>query len=207
MKKILSVLTVIIMLFSVLSGCGKKESGDSDKIKIVTSSFSAYDWTKNILGEKINKAELTLLSSNGVDMHSYQPTTEDIVKISDCDLLIYVGGSSEEWIEKAIKSVKGKNIRKINMLDALGDSVLAEEKVEGMTEEHTEHDHYETEMDEHIWLSLRNAVKICDKIKQDICDLDPQNADYYTDNTNEYKDKLYNLDSKYTNEFKSNINR
>jgi len=204
MKKILSVLTVIIMLFSVLSGCGKKESGDSDKIKIVTSSFSAYDWTKNILGEKINKAELTLLSSNGVDMHSYQPTTEDIVKISDCDLLIYVGGSSEEWIEKAIKSVKGKNIRKINMLDALGDSVLAEEKVEGMTEEHTEHDHYETEMDEHIWLSLRNAVKICDKIKQDICDLDPQNADYYTDNTNEYKDKLYNLDSKYTNEFKSN---
>ena len=81
-----------------------------------------------------------MLLDNGVDLHSYQPTADDIVKISDCDLFIYVGGESDEWVKNVLKNAVNKKMKVINLLEVLGDSVKTEETVEGMQEAEHAHD-------------------------------------------------------------------
>lgn len=81
-----------------------------------------------------------MLLDNGVDLHSYQPTADDIVKISDCDLFIYVGGESDGWVEDALKNATNKDMKVVNLLEVLGDKVKNEEVVEGMQEEEHEHE-------------------------------------------------------------------
>ena len=140
MKKITALLLALLMLVGALAGCGKQnDTNKTDKLSIVTTIFPEYDWVREILGDKADNAEVTMLLNNGVDLHSYQPTADDIVKISDCDLFIYVGGESDGWVDDALKNATNKNMKVINLLDVLGDSVKTEEVVEGMQE--TEHDH------------------------------------------------------------------
>ena len=129
MKKITALLLALLMLVGVLAGCGKQNDGQNDttdKLKVVTTIFPEYDWVKEILGDKADNAEITMLLDNGVDLHSYQPTADDIVKISDCDLFIYVGGESDGWVDDALKNATNKNMKVINLLDVLGDSVKTE---------------------------------------------------------------------------------
>ena len=146
MKKIFTIFLALTMAVSLFAGCGKKnaaENGetDSDKLKIVTTIFPEYDWVKEILGDKAENTDLTMLLDNGVDLHSYQPTADDIVKISDCDLFVHVGGESDGWVESVLKNAANKNVKVINLLDVLGDSVKTEESVEGMQEAEHAHDH------------------------------------------------------------------
>ena len=133
MKKITALLLALFMLVGVLAGCGKQnDTNQTDKLSIVTTIFPEYDWVREILGDKADNAEITMLLDNGVDLHSYQPTADDIVKISDCDLFIYVGGESDEWVEDALRNAANRNMKVINLLEVLGDSVKTEEIVEGM---------------------------------------------------------------------------
>ena len=127
--------------FSGNGTTGDAVKSESDgELKIVTTIFPEYDWVKTILGDKAENAELTLLLDNGVDLHSYQPTAEDIVKIKECDMFVYVGGESDEWVEDVLEASENKDMVVINLLDVLGDSVKEEEIVEGMEHEH-EHEH------------------------------------------------------------------
>ena len=110
MKKILSAFICLILMTTIFAGCGSSSSGSKDssssdgkKLSIVTTIFPEYDWVKNILGEKDVNVDLTMLIDNGVDLHSYQPSTDDIVKISKCDIFIYVGGESDKWVDDALK--------------------------------------------------------------------------------------------------------
>ena len=142
MKKITALLLALLMLVGALAGCGKQnDTNKIDKLSIVTTIFPEYDWVREILGDKADNAEVTMLLDNGVDLHSYQPTADDIVKISDCDLFIYVGGESDGWVDDALKNATNKNMKVINLLDVLGDSVKTEEVVEGMQEAEHDHDH------------------------------------------------------------------
>lgn len=110
------------------SEAAAEESG----IQIVTTIFPEYDWVINILGENPTQAETVMLLDNGVDLHSFQPTVDDILKISTCDLFIYVGGESDGWVEDALQEAANKDMVVINLLEVLGDSVKEEELVEGM---------------------------------------------------------------------------
>ena len=138
MKKITAMLLALFMLIGVLAGCGKQsddktdKTDKTDKLSIVTTIFPEYDWVKEILGDKADNAEITMLLDNGVDLHSYQPTADDIVKISDCNLFIYVGGESDGWVDDALKNATNKDMKVINLLEVLGDSVKEEETVEGI---------------------------------------------------------------------------
>ena len=111
------------------------EKGNSNKISIVCTTFPQYDWVKNILGEEAERFNVTLLLDNGVDMHSYQPAVKDIATAGSSDLFIYVGGESDTWVEDALKEAKNKDLKAINLMVTLGNSVKEEEVVEGMQEE------------------------------------------------------------------------
>lgn len=203
MKKITVLLLALFMLVGALAGCGKQnDTNQTDKLSIVTTIFPEYDWVREILGEKADNAEITMLLDNGVDLHSYQPTADDIVKISDCDLFIYVGGESDEWVEDALRNAANGNMKVINLLEVLGDSVKTEEIVEGMQEEEheyedaEEHEH-EEEADEHVWLSLKNAKMLVRVISKALQELDPNNKDIYAANADAYVKKLSALDAEY----------
>lgn len=111
------------------------EKGNSNKISIVCTTFPQYDWVKNILGEEAEHFNVTLLLDNGVDMHSYQPAVKDIATAGSSNLFIYVGGESDTWVEDALKEAKNKDLKAINLMETLGNSVKEEEVVEGMQEE------------------------------------------------------------------------
>ena len=211
MKKITALLLALFMLVGALAGCGKQnDTNQTDKLSIVTTIFPEYDWVREILGEKADNAEITMLLDNGVDLHSYQPTADDIVKISDCDLFIYVGGESDGWVEDALRNAANGNMKVINLLEVLGDSVKTEEIVEGMQEEEHEHEdaeehehedaeehEHEEEADEHVWLSLKNAKMLVRVISKALQELDPDNKDIYAANADAYVKKLSALDAEY----------
>ena len=199
MKKITALLLALMMLTGVLAGCGKpKDTGKAGKLKVVTTIFPAYDWVRAILGDKADNAEVTMLLDNGVDLHSYQPTADDIIKISDCDLFIYVGGESDGWVEDALKEATNKDMQVINLLDVLGEQVKEEEVVEGMeAEEEEAEDEDEPEYDEHVWLSLKNAETLCNAITDALETIDPANKDAYAANAAAYLEKLAALDGEY----------
>ena len=114
------------------------DTGDGEKLNIVATIFPEYDWVREILGDQADQAEVTMLLDNGVDLHSYQPTADDLVKVSNCDLFIYVGGESDAWVEDALKNATNPDMKVINLLDVLGDQVKEEETVEGMEPEEEE---------------------------------------------------------------------
>ena len=145
---------------------------------------------KQIVGDNSN-VELTLLLDNGVDLHNYQPTAEDIKKIATCDLFIYVGGESDEWAEDAIKTAVNPNQQVINLMDVLKDNIKEEEVVEGMEAEE------EVEYDEHVWLSLKNAATCVNAIADSLEAIDVANADMYKTNADSYISEINALDAKY----------
>ncbi|MCI8495093.1 MAG: zinc ABC transporter substrate-binding protein [Lachnospiraceae bacterium] len=203
MKKWMKCLIFALMATGLMTGCGtgtEPALKDDDRIKIVTTVFPEYDWVRAILGELAENTELTLLLDNKVDLHSFQPTADDIVKISTCDLFVYVGGESDEWVEAALKEASNPDMVVVNLLDILGDMVKEEEIAEGMQTEEHEHEHEEGEeeaYDEHVWLSLKNAKHICQTLAEQLEKIDPENAESYQSNASAYIDQLNSLDAKY----------
>ena len=190
MKKIL--LTVLLSVFMAEASYGS--------VEVVATIFPVYDWVKEI--SKGSDVNINLLLDSGVDLHSFQPAVDDMVKIAKCDVFVYVGGESDEWVEDSLKNVVNKNQVSINLLKILGDKVKSEEIVEGMEHEHEHHEHeheheHESESDEHIWLSLRNAEIICKYIAEKLSELDENNKEIYSQNCSEYVKKLSELDSEY----------
>ncbi|MCR4990495.1 MAG: metal ABC transporter substrate-binding protein [Lachnospiraceae bacterium] len=205
MKKALIVMIITVLLSCTLCACsGNNKSEQANGLKIVTTIFPEYDWVMNILGENAKDADVTMLLDNGVDLHSFQPTAEDIMKISDCDVFIYVGGESDEWVEDALTQAKNEDMKVIDLLEILGEDVKEEELVEGMEgeeeeegEKGEEEEEEEVEYDEHVWLSLRNASKLCSAIKDAIKEADPSNSEAYEKNAASYIEKLSALDEEY----------
>ena len=217
MKRIIPLCFALVMTVGLLAGCGKQNertASDETRLRVVTTIFPEYDWVREILGDKADNAEVTMLLDNGADLHSYQPTADDIIKISECDLFIYVGGESDDWVDDALKNAANKNRKVVNLLEALGERVKTEEAVEGMQEEEHDHDHdhedadehddakehdheEEAEYDEHVWLSLKNAQTLCSAISGVLQQIDPDNKDTYAANASAYIKKLSALDADY----------
>lgn len=197
MKRIISLVLVLVLAISLFAGCSGTSGTDDGKLNIVATIYPEYDWVKNITAG-VDNVDVSLLLDSGADLHSYQPTAEDIVKISSCDVFIYVGGESDKWVVDALKGAVNKNMIKINLIELLGSRAKEEETVEGMQAEKEEAEKDEgAEYDEHVWLSLKNASTLCEKISDKLCKTDEKNKDIYTKNTDDYLKKLNALDAKY----------
>lgn len=194
MKKLIKLIAMVIMLLSGTNAFA------ASKKSIVCVTYPEYDWVMNILGEQIAAFDVILLQNNGTDLHSYQPSVKDIARISSSDLFIYVGGESDKWVEKIISNSRNKNQIVVNMMEALGDKVREEEIVEGMQAEEDDEeseDEAEAEYDEHIWLSLKNAIVLTNIISKKIQRLDSANNQLYKKNTENYVSQLSALDEEY----------
>ncbi|MBR4727201.1 MAG: zinc ABC transporter substrate-binding protein [Clostridia bacterium] len=197
MKKIIAVcLMLTVLLTGALAGCKSENPGPSagNRLSIVTTIFPICDWVRQIAGEH---ADVTILLDNGVDLHSYQPTAQDIIKLTSADLFLYIGGESDKWVQDALKEAPDK-LATMNLMETLGDAIKEEEVVEGMeAEEEAAQADEGPEYDEHIWLSLKNAAVLCRAICDRLCAIDSANAADYRANAQGYLTKLNALDAAY----------
>ena len=197
MKKILAICLALIALTGAFGACGKNET-KKDRITLTCTIFPLYDWTREIIGEEKDRFDLKLMLDTGVDLHSFQPTVQDITRLAGSDLFLYVGGESDDWAKDALQNA-GKGVEALALLDFLGDRAKTEEAKEGMEEhEHGEEEHEEEEKDEHVWLSLRLASLCCREICERVCALDPDRAEIYRNNRDGYLKKLSELDDAYS---------
>ncbi|MDE6728499.1 MAG: metal ABC transporter substrate-binding protein [Oscillospiraceae bacterium] len=188
-KRILALLVTAITAV-LLCGCSLVEKPSGGRLQIVTTIFPAYDFARQVFGDK---ADITLLLKPGTESHSYDPSARDIVKIDSCDLFIYNGGESDAWVDNVLKTADEVNaIKMMSYVEA-----LEEEELIGAEEERDDHDHGDEEYDEHIWTSPKNAALIVDGIKREAVRLDIQNRVFYEQNAAEYSEKILDLDRRF----------
>lgn len=197
MKKIISLLCAFAI--SVLSLCGCSTNTDqTDKLRIVTTIFPAYDFARSIA---LDKAEVTLLLPPGVESHSYEPTPKDIVEIQNCDIFIYNGGESESWIDNILDSLDCSQFKTVKMIDSAKNLLEEDESYDTDHDHEHNHDHEhegdEVEYDEHIWTSPAICIDICRSIEKAISECDSKNAAEYRQNLDSYISELESLDKSF----------
>ena len=193
MKRALTAFLAATIMLLPLAGC-TFHNNDEGKLKIVATIFPEDDWIMNVVGEDNAGTDVKLLINNGVDVHSYQPTAEDIMLIQTCDVFVYVGGESDSWVTDVLENRINDDMTVINLMEVLSDNVKEEETVEGMESEDEEE---EESFDEHVWLSLRNAELCVLAIEDALKEKDPQNGDIYEANAAAYVEELDSLDAEY----------
>ena len=217
----------VILIFAigfsaVFSGCAAKReetAAEDGKIQILCTTFPLYDWTRQVTAGCEDAIEVSLLMDQGTDPHNYQPTTEDIVHLFEADMIVYVGGESEVWMEDVLAAVpaeQGGTQKYLNLMEILDSCLREEEHVEWMREDadgqtYGEHDGREvhrggdveekdmsgTEYDEHIWLSMRNASLCVQAIAAAVTDLDQDDGQTVVGNAERYLAQLEELDRQY----------
>lgn len=194
MKKISKLLLIfVVSIFGIVSliGCNKKQE-TQDKLTIVSTNFPGYDFARAITMDNTN-VKVKLLLKPGAETHTFEPTPEDIKTIKNSDIFIYVGGDSDEWVDDILNDIdtdKTKIIKLIDLVDA-----KEEVTTEGMESDEEE----ESELDEHVWTSPKNAIEIINKLKKEIINIDNDEKSNLESNANHYVNKLNDLDT----EFKS----
>jgi len=204
MKKIVVVSVVLLILALGVTGCAPntaaKNADNPGKISIVTTIFPVYDFARAVAGDQ---AELTMLVKPAAEVHSYDPSPADIIKIQDADVFIYIGGENDAWVSTILDSMDTSDKSIIRLMDAV--KPVAEETVEGMeaeeepvTAESTPKESApaepEIEYDEHIWTSPKNAILMVNEIAVALAKVDAQNAATYTNNAAEYTAQIQTVD-------------
>ena len=193
MKKRFLLILICAVLALLLYSCSSDTKSDDGKINIVCTAFPQYDWTKSIVQDSEN-TNLILLNTKGTDMHSFEPSADDIIKVAESDILIIVGGEGDKWAIDAVSDHEKTTV--INLLDLLNENekhgVLAEH-------DHTEscdhsHENAHESTDEHVWMSIKNADFFIRKICEVLYEKDPQNAGFYKENQKELIGQLEKLD-------------
>ena len=182
--KIILALIITLFLGVALIVVFNNKAKQSEKLSIITSNFPAYDFARAVAGDR---AEIKMLIKPGAELHDFEPSPQDIIDIRNSDLFIYTGGESDEWVE----SILDDTTNTLQMMNSV--NTLQEEIIEGMESE----DENEGEDDEHVWTSLRNAIKIIHSIRDELSEISPENQGYFEENAKAYTDKLSELDTSY----------
>ena len=201
MKKLL----ICMLALALLAGCAPAsvQKPEDGKLHIVATVFPAYDFARAAAGDL---ADVELLLPPGTESHSYEPTPADILKVQSCDLFLYLGGDSDQWVETILEAAEPTG-RTLALIDCV--ETLEEEHVEGMQEEvghhHDEdeddhdHDHLGTvtEIDEHVWTAPANAAAITRQFGEVLAELDSANGERYRANAEKYAEEIDTLDGEF----------
>lgn len=211
-RKKIGIICAMTVLMIVFAGCaaGREEAATEEKMQILCMTFPLYDWTRQITAGCEGNIEVSLLMDRGTDPHNYQPTTEDIIRISEADIIVYVGGESDLWMEDVLASVPAEQRERqqyLSMMEVLGTSLREEEHIEGVEQiqgqahgevEAGEERHAgEAEYDEHIWLSVKNASVCVQAIAAIVMDQDQDDSRIVAENVESYLAKLQDLDEQF----------
>ena len=199
LSKLVSTIFILLTLIFMMSGC-VRNNGNKNGTTIVCTIFPIYDWVCQMT-EGVDDIQVILLSENGADMHSFQPTVKDVVTIADCDYFIYIGGESEEWIDDCLSQSPNPNRIDIKLMDVLEGNVVFESD-EGIIQGEDEEEE-EPETDEHIWLSLSRSIKCIEYISEEISK-DLEDSNKLNENTSIYTKELLELDEEYREYFDNN---
>jgi zinc transport system substrate-binding protein len=176
-----------------LAAGGQKDTQKADgKINVVTTIFPPYDFVREIAGDRVN---LSMLLQPGAESHSFEPSPQDIIRVQNCDVFIYVGGESDAWVDGILESMDTSRMEIVTLMDCV--DVVEELVVEGMQEEEEEEEAEGPEYDEHVWTSPRNAKLIIRKIADVLKEHDAPNAAAYEQSTAAYLAKLTALDEEF----------
>ena len=204
MKKIVSLFCAAMALGVSLFGCSAQNTSTSsagtnsestNQIHVVTTIFAPYDFTRQVIGDQ--DVDLTMLIKPGTEVHTFEPTAQDILAVQNCDLFVYVGGENDAWVDNLLSSL-GSKVKTLKLTDCV--SLYPEEQKDGMQAESNESNSTsqdETEWDEHVWTSPKNAIAITGKIAEALCTVDPDHADAYKANAQAYTAKLTTLDQQF----------
>lgn len=197
MKKIMAGVLAAGIALSC-AGCASVDTPDAseDRPQIVVTNYPAYDFARQVFGENGETADIYMLLKAGTESHSYDPSAKDIVRINNCDLFIYNGGESDQWVNSILEGTD--DINTLRMMDVV--ELREEERTEGMQTEHgheEEHDHEEDVYDEHIWTSPKNAAEIVDVIRDEAVMIDDSNAAVYNANADAYIAQINELDARF----------
>ena len=136
MKRFLFTVLMLSLSVCVLFAGGKKDGANNGKPDVVATNFPAYDFARQIAGDKVN---LHMLLPPGAESHSFEPTPRDIIRIQNCSTFIYTGGESDAWVDRILESMDTSKMHIVRMMDAV--DLVEEEIVEGMEDDEHEHDH------------------------------------------------------------------
>ena len=186
-KKIIMIVTIILIIVGILMAIfvKPKNTRKTDKLKVVATTFSTYDFTRQIVGDK---ADITFLLGPGVDAHSYEPSAKDLVTIKNADVFIYIGGEMEQWVDKILETdtIDTNKTTLIHVTDCI--ETIEEQEVDGAEEEH-EHGAF----DEHIWTSPSNAIKMVKYLSEQFSKIDNNNKESYEKNAENYIKQIENV--------------
>ena len=195
-KKIILIIVLVAILLvggiAIFKG-GDKKNQDSDKIQVVVSNFASYDFVRAIIGDSDN-VELTFLLGAGKDTHSYEPTAQDLIKLQNADLFVYIGGEAEKWADKVLNSLELENAKIICIADYV--DTIEEQEIDGAEPEDEEEEEEDGAFDEHIWTSPENAIKMVEILKQTMTELDSENSEKYQENAQNYIAQIREVDGK-----------
>jgi zinc transport system substrate-binding protein len=187
--KIILILTIVLIAsFAGILALSRKDENNK-KLSIVTTNFPAYDFARAIVG---NKAEITMLVKPGAEVHDFELSPNDIIKIKDCDFFVYTGGESDVWVDDVLTSNNISQDKTFKLMDAV--ELFEEESVEGMEERDDEE---EVEYDEHVWTSLKNAQKIVAAMDKKLGKISPEHQKLFHKNAEAYQQKLASLDKEF----------
>ena len=199
-KRIFQRLSILILILALTvaflpacSGNGLYTVGNGE-LKVVCTSFPPFDLARQVGGEKVT---LTVLQDNGADLHNYSPTAKTLLALSEADVFIAIGGESDKkWVDDAIESAQNPDLKVIYLTDGIE---LKHAELE-RTDHGEGHDHsaeHGESGDEHVWLSLKNAISITEKICAAFTEKDAESSAYYRANATAFTEKLSALDREY----------
>lgn len=208
MKSIICFAALLAALLT-LSGCSalhQVPTASEDSLYVLTTIFPPYDFVREIT-DGAEHVTVQQLLRPGMESHTFDPTPADILAVQNCDLFIYTGGESDEWVQTLLDAVPGADEKTVRMIDLV--DAVEEDHIEGSTHRHDhDHDHEEVdghsdeitpdsdhvEYDEHVWCDPHNAMRITEALCEQICALDAENEVLYRENTNKYLTALSALD-------------
>lgn len=184
-KRLVSILGFTMMVLLVVSSVSFAAFWNSKPL-IVTTIYPLYDFTKQIVGDR---ADVVLLVPPGAEPHDWEPAPTDILTIKKATVFIYNGADMEGWVDKLDSSVLAN--KKV---------VKASDFVNVMTAQFTEEGEPSTDgsVDPHIWLDPVNAQAIVRGIANALAAADSDNAEFYTNNSNDYIAQLEELNQEYS---------